>query len=222
MIADHYSVSSINYEDTKEWILKKHYAHRMPSISYAFGLFSDNKLVGVCTYGTPASPSLVRGAFNGHYCDCFYELNRLVVNDGLPHNTLSYFVAQTFSMLPKPMVIVSYSDTSMHHNGYIYQATNFVYTGLSEPHKDYYLTESPDMHFRHMLDDLGGINKAREQIELNECQRARKHRYFIVLGSGRQKRRMLRNLQYPILKYPKGKNKRYDASYKPNIQLTLF
>ena len=34
-------VRRIEYADTKDWILNKHYAQRMPSITYAFGLFLD-------------------------------------------------------------------------------------------------------------------------------------------------------------------------------------
>ncbi len=34
-----YEVRSIPYSEAKEWILYKHYAHRIPSICYAFGLY---------------------------------------------------------------------------------------------------------------------------------------------------------------------------------------
>ena len=33
---------------------------------------------------------------------------------------------------------------------------------------------------------------------------------------------MKQNLQYKIELYPKGENKRYDASYSPSIQRILF
>ena len=33
---------------------------------------------------------------------------------------------------------------------------------------------------------------------------------------------MLKNLNYKIKPYPKGKNTRYDASYKPKVQLKLL
>ena len=36
---DNIFVTSISYNETKEWLLKKHYAKRMCSITYAFGLF---------------------------------------------------------------------------------------------------------------------------------------------------------------------------------------
>lgn len=38
-IKGEWDVRGIPNDDAKEWILYKHYAHRMPSITYAFGLF---------------------------------------------------------------------------------------------------------------------------------------------------------------------------------------
>jgi hypothetical protein len=40
-----YEVKQITYEETKEYVLHKHYAQRMPSITYAYGLFRDNEKV---------------------------------------------------------------------------------------------------------------------------------------------------------------------------------
>ena len=53
-----YSVERISYADTKPFILDIHYAKRMPSISYAYGLFKDNNLIGMVSYGSPPSPAL--------------------------------------------------------------------------------------------------------------------------------------------------------------------
>jgi len=52
--------------------------------------------------------------------------------------------------------------------------------------------------------------------------RARKHRYFYLLGNKKQKKEMKERLVYNIKPYPKGNNKRYDASYKPSTQQQLF
>ena len=51
-----YWVEKISYADTKPFILDIHYAKRMPSISYAYGLFDNDELVGIISYGSPASP----------------------------------------------------------------------------------------------------------------------------------------------------------------------
>ena len=47
-----YEVTPIHSRDAYGLILRRHYARRIPSISYAFGLMLDGDLVGVCTYGT--------------------------------------------------------------------------------------------------------------------------------------------------------------------------
>ena len=91
-----FNVSPIQYADTKEWCMRKHYAHRMPPITYAFGLYEKNKLIGICTYGHPFSSDLKK-CMGDKYKDKLLELNRLCVNDNLPKNTLSWFVGQTFN-----------------------------------------------------------------------------------------------------------------------------
>ena len=44
-----YQILRISYNSTKPYIMGIHYAKRMPSISYAFGLFKNEILVGVVT-----------------------------------------------------------------------------------------------------------------------------------------------------------------------------
>lgn len=234
MIKQEYIVKSISYEDCKQWCLYKHYAHRIPSISYSFGLYKDNVLQGICTYGRPLAHSLVKNAFSGHYQDCFLELNRLCVNDGLPKNTLSFFVGQTLKMLPSPSVIVSYADTSYHHHGYIYQATNWIYTGLSTPFKDYMVKGYEHLHGGSIMDLVGRSDKNGhlDKVKLLKekfgeenvymIDRPQKHRYFMLIGNRREKKQMIKNFIYKSQPYPKGENVRYDSSYKPITQMTLF
>lgn len=218
-------VKVIDFMECKEWVLKKHYAKRVPPIQYAFGLYDEELLIGICTYGTPVSHTL-RSLFNDEFK--LMELNRLVVNDGLPKNTLSFFVSQTLKMIPKPLVIVSYADTSQNHHGYIYQATNFIYTGLSAPFKDYYVRGMEHLHNGTIMDMSRGqenrVQWLRDKFgdDLIQIDRPRKHRYFYFIGSKTDKKRMRRLLPYQECDYPKGDNIRYDASYKTSTQTRLF
>lgn len=235
-IPEKYKVQGVGYDECKDWCLNKHYAHRMPPISFSFGLFDeDGILVGICTYGRPMAHPLIKNAFGGEFQDCFYELNRLCVNDGLPRNVLSYFVSQTLKLLPKPMVIVSYADTSAHHHGYIYQATNWIYTGLSAQFKDYMVKGYEHMHGGSVMDMVGrsdGKDGHLDKVKLLKekfgeenvymVDRPRKHRYFMFLGDKRVKKQMLKALAYSVEPYPKGDNQRYDSSYEPTVQLRLF
>lgn len=205
-------VLQIKPEETYEWILKKHYAKRLPSISWAFGLFADGLLQGILTIGKPASPSLCIGVLGVEYENIVYELNRLVVNDDLPRNSLSYFVSKALKLLPKPLCLVSYADTAQNHHGYIYQATNWIYTGATKERTDIGLADNS--HSRHYDKNL--------DYSKNRKFRSSKYRYIYFIGDKRQKALLQRELKYNIEPYPKGENKRYNADYKPNIQLRAF
>jgi len=226
-----HKVVKIKNQECKEWFLHKHYAKRIPTISYAYGLYIDNCLEGVCSFGRPMSHTLIKGAFNGLYENSFLELNRLVVNEGLKKNTLSFFISQCFKQLPKPMVLVSYADTSQNHHGYIYQATNWIYTGLSAKRPDYFI-KGLNLHTASITDSLGRTDKKEgiKQVTLLKEKygddfytkdRSRKHRYFYFLGTKKDRKEMIKNLAYKIEPYPKGNNKRYDSKYRPSVQSVL-
>ena len=230
-IKNKYRVESIKKEQSYEWLLYKHYAKRLPSISYAFGLFKKDVLVGVCTYGIPASDQLLR-CCGDEYKQTAFELNRLIKNDGLEKNTQSYFVAQTFKLLPKPKIIISYSDPNNGHNGYTYQSLNFLYTGKGGGTGEYKINNK-QIHARHMnkswfiknklyYDDSLTFNKNFERIGGVIIKTKPKNRYIMFLGSKTQKKNMLKNLKYDIKPYPKGDNDNYDTGYKPTTQGVLF
>lgn len=225
-IKNKYIVKSIDTYLCKDWLLNKHYAKRIPPIEFAFGLFNDqNILKGVITFGTPVSNSL-RSLWNNKYK--LLELNRLVIDEETEKNTLSFFVSNSLKFLPKPLVIVSYADTSQNHNGYIYQATNWIYTGLSLPFKDYHVKGLEHLHGATIFDMSRGKENRVQWLKdkfgdkLVMVDRPQKHRYFYFLGNKKQIKDIMNMLPYNIMPYPKGENKRYDASYKPNIQTQLF
>ena len=217
-------IKSIDYQDCKEWFLKKHYAKRIPPIDFCFGLYDNEMLIGVCSYGTPVS-SVLRDLLPSYK---LYELNRLVINDAVLKNTLSWFVSQTLNLMPKPCVIVSYADTSQGHNGYIYQATNWIYTGLSAKFMDYMIKGMEHLHGASVFDLSRGQDNRVDWLKqkfghkLYMKERARKHRYFYFVGDKRAKKKMITELPYEIQPYPKGDNQRYDASYKTTIQTKLL
>lgn len=227
-----YTVKSINPMLTKEWLLKKHYAKRMPNITYAMGLYDCNNVMkGVCTFGFPMASQL-QDAANGLFK--VIELNRLVVNDRMPENTLSYFVSNALKMLPKPFIIVSYADSEHGHNGYIYQATNWIYTGMGAGGWGWAVKGMENMHHTSIEDSVGRYENRSKDKSLEELlkekygdllykkQESPKHRYFFFIGSKTDRKKFLLNFKYQEQPYPKGENKRYDASYKPCIQTQLF
>ena len=179
-IPEKYHVLSIDSDMTYDWLLNKHYAKRIPSISYAFGLYEDIILVGIMTIGKPASPSLCDGICGKENSQYVYELNRLCVNEGLEKNTLSFFVSQCLKMIKDNMILVSYADTSMNHNGYIYQATNWVYTGLSDKRTEWQLIGS-NSHSKSLCDKYT-TEEMRSSDKFEMAERPRKHRYVFFMS----------------------------------------
>jgi len=222
-IKEKYNVKSIDSCLCKEWLLKKHYAKRIPMIEFSFGLFENNNLIGVCTYGTTLAIG-IRKIFTNKV----FELNRLVVNDGLEKNVLSFFVSNTIKMMPNVCVLLSYADKTQGHNGYIYQATNWIYTGLSAIVKEYKVRGEEDMHSQTLFDKSKGQTDRVAYLKriygerLYMDYRPRKHRYFYFKGNKYEIKKMHEELTFNQEPYPKGENKRYDASYQPTIQTQLF
>lgn len=311
-IKSKYKVESIKKELCYDWLLNKHYAKRLPNIIYSFGLFKKNILVGVLTFGMPPSSTLASSICGEEYKNIVIELNRLVVNDNLDKNSLSYFVSNSINKLPKPKIIVSFSDTNMSHNGYIYQATNFIFTGKTSNDSMYIDKEGKEFHFRNLghyqknnklnvslikrrlnedkinkieianylrnnkgdwtakkLDKIFGykdtaahwfrkdsgfsfvnvddwiklkeilkldnkhdnimldfewvadVKEIIKKLELKKIEILPKNRYVYISANKNDKKNILNNLKYKSLKYLKENNKRYDASYKPTIQLSI-
>lgn len=193
------SVRRIEYKDTKPFILGIHYARRMPCIQYAYDYFEDSVLLGIVTYGQPASPSLCKGIAGEKNRHNVLELNRLVFlpmyNGG---NRASYLVSQSLKMLPTYTYVVSYADFgAWGHVGYVYQATNFLYTGKTKERTDIY-TEGHSRHYDH--------NETRRK------PRSAKYRYVYLVGNKREKKQMLHELKYNVIStYPKGDTRRYDT-----------
>jgi hypothetical protein len=185
-----YEVVQIPYSATKDWILNIHYAKRMPSISFAYGLYHYDELVGMVSYGTPASPFLCKGICGEEHKHNVIELNRLVLKDNLP-NQASFLVSRSLKLLPKPKVVVSYADTAQDHAGIIYQACNFLFTGTTKARTD--IAGKEGKHSRHHLGD-----------RQNRINRSAKHRYVYFIGSKKDKKTLRNALRYTIEdNYPK-------------------
>ena len=185
-----YKVVQIPYSATKDWILNIHYAKRMPSISYAYGLYRWGEMVGMVSYGTPASPSLCKGICGEEHRSDVIELNRLVLKDNLP-NEASFLVSRSLKMLPTPKVVVSYADTDQDHAGIVYQATNWLFTGTTKPRTD--MAGKDGKHSRHHLGD-----------RTNRINRSAKHRYVYFIGTKKEKKVLRDALRYDINnQYPK-------------------
>ena len=207
-------VAPVSAKEAEPWLLARHYAKRMCPISFAFGAYRDTVLVGVVTYGTPASPHLCRGICGEEWSDKVLELNRLCCEN--TSNVASVLVGRSLRQLPKPSIVVSYADTAQGHVGYIYQATNFIYTGQTDsdrktPRGDRIAGIGHSRHLGRMAD--GTVDKS-----LGIVRRLPKHRYVFPCGTAKQRAQIRAALRYAVEPYPKGESRRYDSSARIETQ----
>ena len=216
-------VLPIKNEESYSWLLEKHYAKRIPQIMFAFGLYKiGGGLVGIITYGIPASPSLCMGICGKEYSDKVLELNRICLMNN-DKNEASFLVSNSIKLLPKPSIIVSYADTNQGHVGYVYQATNFLYTGLSANRVDWTVKGLEHKHSKTLSDGMT-LESIKEKYgdDFYYTQRSRKHRYIYFHGTKTDKKVLRSKLLYKVEPYPKGDSKRYDSGGTVAIQELLF
>lgn len=195
------TITEISSNEAKEFLLPRHYSGRTPPITKAFGWFTNGKLQAVCTFGKPGSPAPCKGVCGEEWANNVYELNRLCREDDF-HEPLSTFVSACLRKLrPLNWIILSYSDMQMNHHGYIYQATNFIYTGATNERLDRYAGFGK--HARHAWESNPSDNNIRQV-------RSQKHRYIYFCTSNKKiKEQWMKELRFPILPYPKGDNQNY-------------
>jgi len=130
------------------------------------------------------------------------ELTRLWVDDSVPKNGESYLIGNTLKHCGKE-IVVSYADTEQNHLGIVYQATNWLYSGLSAKRTNWTI-EGVDKHCQTIADKY----TAKEIRELYGDRfslqpRSRKHRYIYINADKRRKKELMAQLKYKLEEYPK-------------------
>ena len=127
-----FKIKPVETKVIKELIETLHYSHSINGLklSYCFGLYDDDKLIGGIIYGGLA----MRNAYKKYVEkeEDIIELRRLVCIDDTPRNTESYFIGRTLRWLKQNTEIkkvVSYADSYYGHSGIIYKASNFKLIG---------------------------------------------------------------------------------------------
>ena len=206
-------IERLSKADCERFVTEKHYSRRASIFWAGFGLIENGMIEGVVVYGQP-SPPIQKHAFKDRDFR-LYELARLVVQTKTK-NATSYLVGNSLKMLESPCAVVSYADMEQSHAGIVYQATNWLYTGETVSHDHMYIVDGVRVHPMTLRDR--GITNPKEWARDNGIKTVKpfpKHRYFHLIGDKRQKRDMLKKLQYSVIDlYPKCDQRRYDDGDK--------
>jgi len=201
-IAKLYTIKQIDYKTAMEIVIKNHYLHRRCPCSFAFGLFEKKDIIGVICYGTPSSAPLRKGICGENEKSNVIELTRLWIKDDALKNSESYLIGNTIHLINKE-IVVSFAEIQQGHLGIVYQATNWIYTGLSAKRTNW-VVEGINKHGQTIADKY--TSKELKEIygdKFKLVARPRKHRYIFFNCNRRKKHELLKKLRYPILPYPK-------------------
>lgn len=194
----------IDRKTAEKLVVEHHYLHSMAGgTQLCFGVFSQDRLAGVITFGV--GPANAHRLFaNAKPRDCL-TLTRLWLADELPSNSESRVIGLALRALKRHTdvkFVLSYADPSAGHVGIIYQATNWIYAGLSEAMPLYDLGDGVPRHsrtFSHAFGTHSTRHFANHGIDVKVIPQSSKHRYVCILD-----RRWRRRLLAPRLAYPKG------------------
>ena len=203
---DIYTVAPISSKDANAMTIESHYLHRRAQSMFCFGLFSGEEMLGVVIWGKPASPWPCRGICGPEEASSVIELTRLWISDTSVKNAESFLIASSIRMLPIEYdILLSYAEIGAGHVGTVYQATNWLFTGMSDRHVEWWLDGLPPSHSRHAFDSVGGVKNAKLVYgeRMTRHERPRKNRYVMFRGSKKRRKELASKLRYKIMPYPK-------------------
>ena len=197
-----YTIRQIDYQKAMSIVVDLHYLHRKCPCSIAFGLFLGDDIKGVICYGTPSSAPLRSGIAGKENALNVIELTRLWVCDSVPKNGESFLIGNTLKKCGKE-IVVSFAEINQGHVGTVYQATNWIYTGLSAKRTNWTI-EGIDKHCQTIADKYSAAEireKYGEKFRL--IDRPRKHRYIYINAKGKRRIEIIEQMKYKAEHYPK-------------------
>jgi hypothetical protein len=210
---DKIQVRKVPVREIRRAIVAGHYSGVMPDATQdAIGAYQDEKLIAAVAYGPGGNSKTFSAIIPGFDNTNARELIRLWVHPDAPKNTASFIVSKSFRLLPQEVgMIVSFADSGQNHAGYVYQALNFYYLGMSSEGVRYvdatgvevtarlanvYKKRNPEKFADKSLTEI------RNQLGWVAVKSHAKHRYAIGLNLHKKKiNKQLAKMALPFPKY---------------------
>ncbi len=160
----------------------------------AYGIFWQGSCGGVVVYGAVSPPSVAESVIGSPWTDKVIQLGRgACVHWAHPH-AASKLIAYSLREIAKHgwRIVIAFSDPDAGEIGTVYQASNWIYCGLTAKRPDYFIDGKRI---------VGPVGVIQDHYEIRP--RVRKGRYIYVLGSKSEQRIIKRELNWKSQPYPK-------------------
>ena len=175
------------HEAAKYAVETWHYSQRMPkSKLLKVGVWESDRFIGVVIYGVGGGNSTRGDKYGLDPAGEVVELVRVALRDHVAPVSRIIAISMVFLRrhCPGIRLVISFADTSQGHHGGIYQAGNWIYTGLTEGDREFHV-KGEILHPRTI--HLRGWRQVESWLRQNVDPQARlvrtpgKHRYLMPL-----------------------------------------
>ena len=198
-------VAAASVSDVQEFARRYHYSGHASNQSWRYGLWHGLTLWGVAGFNLPTRETCESVFGEGHH-DRVAHLSRLALADHALPNSESFLISHSLRLLSRDLphlwAVITYADILEGHLGYVYQATNAIYTGVGSSSHHRYVTQDGKVRGDYEGSRFISAQEAKER-GWSVVKGLGKHRYVYILGTPRQKRERRAQLRLPSLPYPK-------------------
>ena len=160
-------------------MIKRHYIGKWPGVCVLIlAMVRDGAAIGVIVFALPPRETSKR------YGGETWELARLWLDDSVPQNAETYFIARAVRYIRQHhqavKVLVSYADPSAGHAGTIYKAANWISDGRTDQER-----KTPRFDY---ADAASGKRYSRrghvpDGVAIQRIPRVSKHRFIYRLAA---------------------------------------
>lgn len=198
----------------KQVIKNYHYSKTMPTSELNFGFYIDGKLNLVVVFSQGVNRFYQEFITDDNFTNKnLWELVRLFSFDWAGKNMESYCISKCIKYIKKKYknikFLISYADPIHNHIGIIYQATNWLYTGLSQPIPIYKDKKTGKMIHNRTFNEHSkkypdlSLKEVAEKLNIEVIPQPPKHRYIMFICSNKEKKHLMAKLRLKFFVYPK-------------------
>lgn len=196
-----------SHEAAKYAVEHWHYSKSLPAGKLVkIGVWENEKFIGAVIFGYGANPHLYKpyGLKQTEVC----ELCRVALTSH--ESQVTKIIKIALKMLkesnPGIRLVISFADSNQGHIGSIYQAGNWIYTGISKSTPQYFVN-GRWIHQR----QLGSLGYSAKNSKFPKRKIQDKYRYIMPLDD--EMRKQIEPLRQP---YPKRGRGEIDSALQPN------
>jgi hypothetical protein len=188
-----------SHEAARYAVTHWHYSHQMPTgKAVTIGVWEAGEFTGAVVFAWGANRNLPR-SFQLTMTECA-ELVRVALKRE-HHHPVSAVVTRAVKLLqttnPGLRLLVSYADPAQGHVGTIYQAMNWMYSGLSSLNQHVQLADGRIIHRRRYTGQSFGNAKRPLPAGARWVTPPAKHRYLLPLDRAMRRQLAPRALPFP-------------------------